>query len=1184
MIFLVSLALPQALTPQGVSADAPLLPIPTGLGAADGRSETGDQALPTSASSSAMPSLLEEPCAASFVPPATHGPQPPWVAPSLLESDWETYATPVFGYSIEHPPTLHREERADPAAASRGGVPSNLWLGERIQIVTRIPPLSDEALSAIWSSATEVTLPRGLQALRLERTSAPLGGGSPLTSIEYLIRDEDASYFLIYHPIGAEPVDDKKRQVFEAVVASFTLLSQRTYESPLVIQAADTDGFDFPVDPRDGSSGTPPWYASYDVQNPYLSDWSSCYGKPLSDLQHAGEDWFRSAGSNVYAVANGRVIWANENANYPGGVVIIEHTLPSGVSNPWGGNLIYSMYGHLAAGSLVAEWTDVQRGQVIGRVYDWGSNSHVHFEMRRYGNMGQAPGSVNGCSFCNTSWPGPGYTDTGCSPDWYGYTHPSNWIDSHRPGSGDDCSAPSLNSPGDGATSSDRTITFDWSAPSCNPDGYTFRVSTSSDMTIVSGLPDRGEGGTSTSETFDSAWDNTDLYWSVRACKPCEPYTPTAWATPRRFRIEPDTGPDCPQSGGVIFYKRNNYDCGGEGEGSGYVIRSSPGWENVPGSFNDQASSLSVPSGWSVKLFEHSDRGGASVCRDSDDSDFAGDAYDGGVGLNDTLSSFEVFDDGNCGVATDAAEFVGQSEYPTVETNQSFSIYFEVKNTGTTTWRDTDGYGLENINGQTLGAWQRQEIGNDVPPGTNKRWDIQMTAPSEPGVYRTQWMLNHWGETFGPNMFIDVTVVASAPDVPDLQTPAEGATFDEGEAITLSWSDTGDQYYGEVWGGPGGTLTFGWQAGTSKDIGSQWAGYAYSWHVEARNGTAESGWSSTRGFTVRPAAPSGLGVQAGACRQLNLAWNDNSGSEEGFRIFRNGVSIGTVGADTTEYQDTGVDPSTSYTYHVEAYRGDIDSQPSGAVDVTTPSCSPGPLSYTGHTADDDGVGDSSGNGDGRVDCGEKIELYVDLLNHGDGAATDLDVSISTDDPYVTWLYNTSSGYPDVAPRETGTNNDDFDFEVDPTAPDGHTVRFVLDVSASNGGPWSDAFDLPVVCINTPPDAPTSPSPAEGASAASINTDLTWASSDPDGDSMTYHVYLEADDATPDQLACVGVTSGLCNPGILSYETHYYWSVVATDHHGASSAATVWDFTTQAPHQTHLPLVMLGGDYRVDAAR
>jgi len=110
--------------------------------------------------------------------------------------------------------------------------------------------------------------------------------------------------------------------------------------------------------------------------------------------------------------------------------------------------------------------------------------------------------------------------------------------------------------------------------------------------------------------------------------------------------------PPCPSSGGVILYKNANYDCGGGGESSGYVQRTSTGWQNVPGSFNDQASSIRVPSGWSVKLFQHGDRdpNGGWACRTGNDGDFWGDQFSNGVGLNDQVSSFEVFNSPNCGV------------------------------------------------------------------------------------------------------------------------------------------------------------------------------------------------------------------------------------------------------------------------------------------------------------------------------------------------------------------------------------------------------------------------------------------------------------------------------------------------------------------------------------------------------
>jgi hypothetical protein len=108
------------------------------------------------------------------------------------------------------------------------------------------------------------------------------------------------------------------------------------------------------------------------------------------------------------------------------------------------------------------------------------------------------------------------------------------------------------------------------------------------------------------------------------------------------------------------------------------------------------------------------------------------------------------------------------------------------------------------------------------------------------------------------------------PAAPSLQSPGNGAEINEGNGITLSWSATGDQYYGEIWGGPGGILTFGWQNETSENIGAQWAGYTYSWHVKARNSDGESVWSETWTFTVKPATPTNLNALAVSCNQVNM--------------------------------------------------------------------------------------------------------------------------------------------------------------------------------------------------------------------------------------------------------------------------------------------------------------------------
>jgi hypothetical protein len=125
----------------------------------------------------------------------------------------------------------------------------------------------------------------------------------------------------------------------------------------------------------------------------------------------------------------------------------------------------------------------------------------------------------------------------------------------------------------------------------------------------------------------------------------------------------------------------------------------------------------------------------------------------------------------------------------------------------------------------------------------------------------------------------------------------------------------------------------------------------------------------------------------------------------------------------------------------------------------------GPLTHDSHTIDDDTSGASDGNNDGIVNCGETIELPLDLANQGTDIATGVAAVLSTADSYVS-ISDSQEDYPDIAGGATGTCQDDFDFAVDPDTPDGHVIHFDLDISASNGGPWSDSFDIPVACPTT----------------------------------------------------------------------------------------------------------------------
>ncbi len=123
----------------------------------------------------------------------------------------------------------------------------------------------------------------------------------------------------------------------------------------------------------------------------------------------------------------------------------------------------------------------------------------------------------------------------------------------------------------------------------------------------------------------------------------------------------------------------------------------------------------------------------------------------------------------------------------------------------------------------------------------------------------------------------------------------------------------------------------------------------------------------------------------------------------------------------------------------------------------------GPLVFAGVRVDDDGSGQSQGNGNGLAECGETVELYVDLRNLGDNVAFRVRAAARTDDPYLGWLYNDDTSFPDIAGGEVARGENDLDVTLAADTPDGHEIGFTLAISAANSGPWQESFSLPVFC-------------------------------------------------------------------------------------------------------------------------
>ena len=178
------------------------------------------------------------------------------------------------------------------------------------------------------------------------------------------------------------------------------------------------------------------------------------------------------------------------------------------------------------------------------------------------------------------------------------------------------------------------------------------------------------------------------------------------------------------------------------------------------------------------------------------------------------------------------------------------------------------------------------------------------------------------------------------PNPPALGAPANNSGIGEGYGVTLSYytGGSGVEYYGEVWGGPSGTATFGWTTSTSNNLTGLAAGYQYYWKVKARNSGGESGWSETWTFQVRPATPTSLYVSPETCTEIYLTWADNSAWEDGYRVYRGGSLVAQLGPGATSFVDSGLNGSQTYSYYVQAFRGSIVSSPSDTRSTTTPAC------------------------------------------------------------------------------------------------------------------------------------------------------------------------------------------------------------------------------------------------------
>jgi PGAP1-like protein/Kelch motif/CARDB/Bacterial Ig domain len=168
--------------------------------------------------------------------------------------------------------------------------------------------------------------------------------------------------------------------------------------------------------------------------------------------------------------------------------------------------------------------------------------------------------------------------------------------------------------------------------------------------------------------------------------------------------------------------------------------------------------------------------------------------------------------------------------------------------------------------------------------------------------------------------------------------------------------------------------------------------------------------------------------------------------------------------------------------------------------------------------------------------------------------------VATDNVGVTKIdleYSTDTGSSWLAIASALNNTGNFSWTVPNAVTSGLLIRAT---AHDNSGLATSALSQPlsIVASNTPPVAPNRPFPLDAAANVGLALPmLQWSSADADGDSLTYEIHFGTNSNPPVVKSGISPTY---TPSALSYQTTYYWQVIASDGK-ATTAGPVWSFTT-----------------------
>ena len=396
-------------------------------------------------------------------------------------------------------------------------------------------------------------------------------------------------------------------------------------------------------------------------------------------------------------------------------------------------------------------------------------------------------------------------------------------------------------------------------------------------------------------------------------------------------------------------------------------------------------------------------------------------------------------------------------------------------------------------------------------------------------------------------------------------------------------------------------------------------GTSYYYEVVAFNSGGESYAADAMGQATPIPAPDPLVKAFSTATTIGLSWNDIYADEDGFRLERSEDSVvygvvAQLGANETNYVDTGLEVEQFYFYRVAAFNSGGDSYNSATLSAgATPVPAPDPLVVTGITATQIGL---SWNDIYVDEEGFRLERSTDSINFGQVASLPPNSTNFVDDnllPNTFYAYRvagfnaggdsyysmtvnaTTLPLPPFTPADlsatavsqtaiqlswTDTANNETSFGIERSI-DG-TIFVEIGVVPANTSQFADSSLNPngtyyyrvrasnaggsspysnTASASTPDYPPAAPSNLAATAGSTSTINLSWT--DHSNNETGFQIERSSDGVNFGAIATVGAgVTGYSNTG-LTPSTTYAYRVRATNSGGNSDYSNVAGATTLA---------------------